>query len=42
MTEGLGYYEISAKSGENVEDMFKNVSLLLLPNENSVMNGSKL
>ena len=36
----MNYYEISAKSGENILNMFKSMAIALQPNENSLLNGT--
>lgn len=37
---GMNYYEISAKTGENISSMFKSIAMQLQPIDNSIMQKS--
>jgi hypothetical protein len=36
----MSYFEISAKSGENVNNMFKSMAIALQPMENSMISAA--
>lgn len=36
----MNYFEISAKSGENITNMFNNLALLLIPQETPMINSN--
>ena len=38
----MSYYEISAKTGENISNMFKSMAIMLQPPDNASMINSKV